>query len=74
MDLEKEYENRKVNVRSLFWPGMLEVLHNELSNLDFGVVALQEIWLESGIKKFDNLTHCGLVTQICVFCVFALQL
>jgi plasmid rolling circle replication initiator protein Rep len=46
----------KWNVRSLLWPGVLEVLHNELSNRDFGVVALQEIWLESGNKKFDNLT------------------
>jgi len=30
------------NVRSLFWSGALKVLHNELSNLDFDVVALQE--------------------------------
>ena len=30
------------NVRSLFWPGALKVLHNELSNLDFDAVALQE--------------------------------
>jgi len=30
------------------------VLHNELSNLDFDVVALQETRLESGIQKFDN--------------------
>ena len=42
------------NVRSLFWPGALKVLHNELSNLDFDVVALQEILLESGIQKFYN--------------------
>jgi hypothetical protein len=41
-------------VRSLFWPGALKVLHNQLSNLDFNVVALQETWLESGIQKFDN--------------------
>jgi len=30
------------NVRSLFWSGALKVLHNELSKLDFEVVALQE--------------------------------
>jgi len=42
------------NVRSLFWSGALEVLHNELSNIDFNVVALQETKLESGIQKFDN--------------------
>jgi exonuclease III len=42
------------NVRSLFWPGTLKVLHNELSKLDFDVVALQETQLESGIQKFDN--------------------
>jgi len=43
------------NVRSLFWSGALKVLHNELSNLDFDVVALQETRLESGIQKFDNI-------------------
>jgi exonuclease III len=42
------------NVTSLFWPGALKVLHNELLNLDFDVVALQETRLESGIQKFDN--------------------
>jgi exonuclease III len=42
------------NVRSIFLLGALKVLHNELSNLDFNVVALQEIQLESSIKKFDN--------------------
>jgi exonuclease III len=41
------------NVRSLYWSGAL-VLHNELLNLDFDVVALQETLLESGIQKFDN--------------------
>ena len=30
------------NVRSLFWSGVLKVLHNELSKLDLDVVALQE--------------------------------
>jgi hypothetical protein len=44
------------NVRSLFWSGALKVLHNELSNLDFNVVALQETQLESGIQKFDNFS------------------
>jgi len=42
------------NVRSLFWSAALKVLHNELSNLDFDVEALQETWLESGIQKFDD--------------------
>jgi len=30
------------------------VLNNELSNLDFNVVVLQENRLKSGIQKFDN--------------------
>jgi len=30
------------------------VLHNELSNLDLDVAALQETQLESGIQKVDN--------------------
>jgi len=38
----------------IFSSGALKVLHNELSNLDFDVVALQETQLESGIQKFDN--------------------
>jgi len=37
------------NVRSLFWSGALKVLHNEVSNLDFNVIVLQETRLESGI-------------------------
>ena len=45
-----------MNVRSLFWSGALKVLHSELSKLDFDVVALQEMRLESGIQKFDNFT------------------
>ena len=28
------------NVRSLFWSGALKVFHNELSELDFNIVAL----------------------------------
>ena len=42
------------NVRSLFWAGALKVLHNELSKLDFDIVALQETRLESGVQKFYN--------------------
>ena len=42
------------NVRTLFWSGALKVLCNELSNLDFDVVMLQETQLQSGIQKFDN--------------------
>jgi len=41
------------NVRSLFWSRALKVLHNEVSNLDFNVAALQETQMESGIQKFD---------------------
>ena len=53
------------NVRSLFWSGALKVLHNELSKLDFDVVALQETRLESGIQKFDNfaLFNSGLESK-----------
>ena len=49
------------NMRSLFWSGARKVLHNELSKLDFNIVALQEMQLESGIQKFDNfaLFHNG---------------
>jgi hypothetical protein len=45
------------NVRSLFWPGALKVLHNELSKLDFDTVALQETQLESGIQRLDNFAY-----------------
>ena len=43
------------NVRSTFWSRALKVLHNELSNLDSGVVALQETRMGSGIQKFGNI-------------------
>ena len=56
MELEKEYEHWNMEVRSIFWPGALNVLHNELSKLNFSVVALQETRLESGIQKFENFT------------------
>jgi len=39
------------NVRSLFWSGALKVLHNELLELDFDVVALQEERLGSSIQN-----------------------
>jgi len=38
------------NVKRLFWPGALKVLHNELSKLYFDAVALQETKLGSGIQ------------------------
>ena len=44
------------NVRSLIRSAALKVLHNELSKLDFAVVALQETRLESGTQTFDNFT------------------
>jgi len=44
------------NMRSLFWSEALKVLHNELSKIDFDLVALQETKLGSGIQKFDNFT------------------
>ena len=43
-------------MRSLFWSGALKVLHNELSKLDFDVVALQETRLGSDIQKFANFS------------------
>jgi hypothetical protein len=52
------------NVRSLFWPGALKVLHSELLNLDFDVVALQETRLGSGIQKYDI---CILVILISLY-------
>jgi exonuclease III len=44
---------------------MLVVVHNELSKLDFDVVALQETRLESGLSKFDNfaLFNSGLESE-----------
>ena len=36
--------------KSLFQPGALKVLHNELSKLDSDIVAFQETQLESGIQ------------------------
>jgi len=48
MYLEKEYENWNVECKKPI------LVHNELSNLDFDVVALQETQLESGIKKIGN--------------------
>jgi len=53
------------NVRSLFWPGALKVLHNELSKLDFDVAALQETRLKNGFQKFDNfaLFNSGLESK-----------
>ena len=58
------------NVRRLFWPGALKVLHNELSKLDFDVTALQETGLEFGIKKFENvaLFNSGLESKTHEFC------
>ena len=44
------------NVRSIFWSGALNVLHNKLSKLNFNVAAPQETGLESGIQKFENFT------------------
>ena len=44
------------NVRSIFWPGALKVLYNELSKLNSDVAALQETCLESGIQKFEKFT------------------
>ena len=35
---------------------LVRVLHNELSKLDFDIVALQEAQLGSSIQKFDNFT------------------
>jgi len=43
-------------MRSLFESEALKVIHNELSKIDFDVVARQETRLGSGIQKFDNFT------------------
>jgi len=44
-------------VRSLFWSGALKLLHNELSNLDFDIAALQETQLESCMKNLITLLY-----------------
>ena len=54
MDLEKEYENRNVECKKPVLARSTKVLHNELLNSDFDVVALQETGLGSGIQKSDN--------------------
>jgi len=41
-------------VRSLFWSGTLKVLHNELLQLDYDVVARQET---SGSKNLITLLY-----------------
>ena len=65
MDLEKENENWNVECKKPILVRSTKVLHNELSNLDFDVVALQETWLESSIQKFDNfaLFNSGLESK-----------
>jgi len=62
---KRNMKNGTWNVQSLFWSGALKGLHNELPNLDFNVVGLQETWLESGIQKFDNfaLFNSGLESK-----------
>ena len=57
------------NVISLFWSEALKVPHNELSKIDFDLVALQETPLGSGIQKFDNFTLfiSGSESKICEF-------
>jgi hypothetical protein len=45
------------NVRSLLWSGALRVLHNELSNLDFNVVALQKLGWKLAFKNLITLLY-----------------
>jgi len=61
MDDETWMWKRNMNIRTwnvscLFWSGTLKVLHNELSKLDYDIVALQETRLEGGIQKFEYFT------------------
>ena len=51
---KRNMKNGMWNARTLFWSGALKVLHKELSNLDFDIVAFQETQFESGIQKFDK--------------------
>ena len=45
------------NVRSLYWPGALNTLHQELTKLSFDIVAIQETRLgESGMQKYEEFT------------------
>ena len=53
MDVGKENEYWNTECEKLI---LVRVLHNELSKLDFDVVALQVTQLGSGIQKFDNFT------------------
>jgi hypothetical protein len=63
MDLEKEYENRNMECTKPVSARSTKVLHNELSNLVFNVVTLQETWLESGIQKFNKFAIFNNVDQ-----------
>ena len=45
------------NVRSLYWTGALNALHQELSKLNFDTVAIQETRIgKSGIQKYEEFT------------------
>ena len=65
MDLEKEYGNWNVECKKPILVRSTTSAHNELSQLDFDVVVLQETWLESGIQKFENfvLFNSGLESK-----------
>ena len=41
----------------------VDTVDNELSKLDFDIVALQETWLESGIQKFDNFALFNSISE-----------
>jgi hypothetical protein len=56
-------EGRWILEHSLFWSEALKVIRNELSKIDFDLVALQEAWLGSGVQKFDNFTFFFIVDQ-----------
>ena len=51
-------------LRSIFWPGALKVLYNELSKLNFDVVALQENIWKVGYKNLRTLPYLTVVLKI----------
>ena len=45
------------NVRSLYWTGALNALHQELSKLNFDIVTIQETIIgKIGIRKYEEFT------------------
>ena len=45
----------------------LRIFERQILRKIFGPVAIDNVWRIRNNMEIDNLTHCGRVTQICVF-------